>query len=139
MPLCTLATVLIVTLAGASCGNGAKPTWTHLARGSEGERSVVREHRFTTSDGRPIELVRGEETWIEVPLRRSDWESVGPRFWKASIPVEGHGGGARRYRLLGAPGIVLQRFDGDPLRTKAEVIAVAVEAERRSGIRSSEA
>ena len=35
-------------------------------------------------------------------------------------------------------GAGIQRFNRDPLRTKAEVIAVAVEAERRSGIRSPE-
>jgi len=31
-------------------------------------------------------------------------------------------------------GVSIQRFDRDPLRTKAEVIAVALEAERRAGI-----
>ncbi|MFQ5463856.1 MAG: hypothetical protein ACE5E5_14670 [Phycisphaerae bacterium] len=36
-------------------------------------------------------------------------------------------------------GVEIQRFNRDPLRTKAEVIAVAVEAERRLGIRSPEA
>ena len=35
-------------------------------------------------------------------------------------------------------GVGIQRFDRNPLRTKAEVVAVAVEAERRLGIRSSE-
>ena len=35
-------------------------------------------------------------------------------------------------------GVEIQRFNRDPLRTKAEVIAVAVEAERRSGIQSPE-
>ncbi len=35
-------------------------------------------------------------------------------------------------------GVGVQRFDRDPSRTKAEVIAVAVEAERRLGIRSPE-
>ncbi len=35
-------------------------------------------------------------------------------------------------------GVEIQQFNRDPLRTKAEVIAVAVEAERRLGIRSSE-
>lgn len=36
-------------------------------------------------------------------------------------------------------GVGVQRFDRDPLRSRAEVLAVAVEAERRSGIRSPEA
>ena len=36
-------------------------------------------------------------------------------------------------------GLSIQRFDRDPSRTKAEVLAVAVEAERRAGIRLSEA